>query len=269
MLLTGLVSVTFRQKTPEEVLNCVEAAGLEAIEWGGDIHVPAGDLAAARQVGNLTRARHLAIPTYGSYYRAGVPADEQKSPPFQAVLATAAELGAGGIRVWTHLVSSQKASADQWARTIEDLARIRDLAAAKGLLVYLEYHNNTLNDRDASTRRLLEAVDGIYTFWQPLNELTRDENIKTLAAARIRLAHLHVFSDQGSSCLLETGEQDWQTYFGLLPEQDSLPARPDQPRCLMIEFVKDQSEDSLLADARTLRAWIRSRTGMKSPDPGT
>ncbi len=135
--------------------------------------------------GKLTRARHLAIPTYGSYYRAGVPAGEQKSPPFQAVLATAAELGAGGIRsgrIWSRRKKRRRSMGENDRRPGQDPrpGRRKRPAGLPGI------HNNTLNDRDASTRRLLEAVDGIYTFWQPLNELTREENIKTLTTARNR-----------------------------------------------------------------------------------
>ena len=35
MLNTGLVSVTFRDKTPEEIISTVKQCGLEGIEWGG------------------------------------------------------------------------------------------------------------------------------------------------------------------------------------------------------------------------------------------
>jgi hypothetical protein len=44
MIRTGLVSVTFRQLSAEEIIKLVVCAGLEGIEWGGDIHVPHGDL---------------------------------------------------------------------------------------------------------------------------------------------------------------------------------------------------------------------------------
>ena len=41
---TGMTSVTFRKKSAEDVIAIVKEAGLDGIEWGGDIHVPAGDL---------------------------------------------------------------------------------------------------------------------------------------------------------------------------------------------------------------------------------
>ncbi len=39
----GLVSVTFRQLSPEEIVRVAREAGLTVIEWGGDVHVPPGD----------------------------------------------------------------------------------------------------------------------------------------------------------------------------------------------------------------------------------
>ncbi|MET0262082.1 MAG: sugar phosphate isomerase/epimerase, partial [Rariglobus sp.] len=71
MIYPGLVSVTFRKLSPNEVAGLVKKAGLKGIEWGGDIHVPHGDLARAREVRELTLEHGLKTAAYGSYYRAG------------------------------------------------------------------------------------------------------------------------------------------------------------------------------------------------------
>ena len=42
MIGSSLCSVTFRALTPEEVLELAARAELDAIEWGGDVHVPCG-----------------------------------------------------------------------------------------------------------------------------------------------------------------------------------------------------------------------------------
>ena len=44
----GLCSVTLRACSIEEVVAIAAGAGLECIEWGADVHVPPGDLEAAR-----------------------------------------------------------------------------------------------------------------------------------------------------------------------------------------------------------------------------
>ena len=69
MLIPGLVSVTFRQLAPREIVQLAAAAGLRGIEWGGDIHVPHGDLQAARAVRDITAAAGLQVLAYGSYFR--------------------------------------------------------------------------------------------------------------------------------------------------------------------------------------------------------
>ena len=50
-LKTGLTSVTFRRKTQEEIVALAAQAQLDGIEWGGDVHVPPGDLPAAKAAG--------------------------------------------------------------------------------------------------------------------------------------------------------------------------------------------------------------------------
>ena len=41
---TGLVSISFRGHTPEEILTAMAQAGLGCIEWGSDVHAPCGDV---------------------------------------------------------------------------------------------------------------------------------------------------------------------------------------------------------------------------------
>ena len=40
MIESGLVSITFRKLTVEKIIELVKEAGLQGIEWGGDVHVP-------------------------------------------------------------------------------------------------------------------------------------------------------------------------------------------------------------------------------------
>ena len=83
----GVVSVTFRKKTPEEVIDIVKKAGLTHIEWGGDVHVPHGDVETAKRVGELTRAAGLTVSSYGSYFK-----DPEADLQFEDVLASAVAL---------------------------------------------------------------------------------------------------------------------------------------------------------------------------------
>jgi 3-dehydroshikimate dehydratase len=99
---SGLCSVTFRESSVDEVIALAVSAGLESIEWGGDVHVPPGDTDIARSVGERTRAAGLDVASLGSYYRCDDAGD------FASTLSSAAALGAPRIRVW----AGEKTSAD-------------------------------------------------------------------------------------------------------------------------------------------------------------
>ena len=69
MLIPGLVSISFRNLCPEEIIDITKESGLLGIEWGGDLHVPHGDVPVAAEVGSKTREAGLEVSSYGSYYR--------------------------------------------------------------------------------------------------------------------------------------------------------------------------------------------------------
>ena len=85
MIRGGLVSVTFRALSAGEIVDLVARAGLTGIEWGGDVHVPHGDVACAREVYQRTVDAGLTVCSYGSYYRVG----SGEPPAFEAVIESA------------------------------------------------------------------------------------------------------------------------------------------------------------------------------------
>ena len=254
MILPGLVSVTFRALPPEQVAALVQRAGLAALEWGGDIHVPHGDLPAARRVRALTADCGLRTAAYGSYYRAG----HGEPCPFETVLETALELGAPLIRIWAGKLGSAEASPQQRARVAEDSQRCAELAARAGLRVAFEFHGGTLTDTPESARALLEqaAHPALGCGWQPPKGAARAEALAGLAAVRPWLAHLHVFHWQlaGSPpevqrLPLAEGEADWRAYL-------AAAAQDGRERCALLEFVRGDDPDQFLRDAAALRAML-------------
>ena len=77
MLYPGLVSITYRQCSPEQIIALCRDNNLSAVEWGGDVHVPHGDLETAVKVAGMTRAAGLCMPSYGTYYKAGAYGDRK------------------------------------------------------------------------------------------------------------------------------------------------------------------------------------------------
>jgi 3-dehydroshikimate dehydratase len=167
MIKIGLCSVTFRKLSVEQVIDLCLQAGLEGIEWGGDIHVPSGNDARAAEVAALTEQANLDIVSYGSYYRLGP--DEKENVPFEDVLETAVRLKAPAVRVWAGRKGSEETGEKERAEIVRDGQRIVALAEQKGVTVNIEYHGNTLTDTPASADRLMKEIDhpNMRLYWQP------------------------------------------------------------------------------------------------------
>jgi sugar phosphate isomerase/epimerase len=244
MITPGLVSVSFRKLTPTEIIALVKQAGLAGIEWGGDIHVPHGDVARAKEVRQQTRDASLAVIAYGSYYRL----DGQK---FEAVLESAVALGAPVIRVWAGGIGSEKATTEQRAAIIADSRRIGDLAAKAGIKIAYEYHAGTLTDTDASARQLLREVNhpNVYSLWQPRIDDDVATNVQNLRGVLPQLVNLHVYhwtANPKERRPLAEGAADWRQYFSVLTGDHAA----------LLEFVVNDDPQNFLRDAATLLSVI-------------
>jgi len=244
MTTTGIVSVTFRQLSPDEIIELTRKAGLTGIEWGGDIHVPMEEYYNARMVGDRTREAGLRVLSYGSYYRAG-----QEDDTFPLILNTAKALGAPHIRIWAGSVGSEACDEDLRRRITEDCIRVRNMAADEGIRVSTEFHGNTLTDNPASALRLIEE-SGISTYWQPNQYRDAQYNVESLRAVLPHVTGVHVFHWVGDTWLpLDQGKLAWEPWLSLLKE-----GAPDAP--LMMEFVPGHSPKRFSRDAVTLRSWL-------------
>lgn len=252
MIHSGLVSITFRKLSPAEIVALVRKAGLTGIEWGGDVHVPHGDIGRAREVRAMTQEAGLRVAAYGSYYRAGW--SETNGLPFKQVLDSAVELGAPTIRVWPGTKGS--ADVDEAGRraVVEDLRRIAEMAAQVGLTISTEFHGGTLTDTNESARRLLDEVGhrALFTCWQPHNGEGTAECVEGLRAVLPRVSNVHVFHWWPTAAErhpLADGVARWAEFWR---ELKSLSGE----RFAMLEFVQGDSGDAFLRDAATLRSWL-------------
>jgi sugar phosphate isomerase/epimerase len=258
MLIPGLVSVTFRQLAPEEILSLATRAGLRSIEWGGDVHVPHGDTARARDVRSLTESAGLTCCSYASYYRLAHP--DPVNPPFERVLDTAIALGTPLIRVWAGTLGSADAAPAHRAQVAADARRVCDLAQAAGVRVALEYHTRTLTDTNESAQLLLReaAHPNLDLLWQPTPGMDPAARLAGLRLALPRLANLHVYHYTGAAYapLAELADE-WRKYFA------AARTTGRDHHCLL-EFVRDDSPEAFLEDAATL---VRLLNEPHAPSP--
>ncbi len=250
MLSTGLVSISFRKLKTDEIIELVKKAGLNGIEWGGDIHVPHGDLKIAQEVGDVTRKAGLQVASYGSYYRVG--ANENAEKAFKDVLLSASALNAPTIRVWAGNVGSASADEEIWTKIVEESRFIADMAQEQGISVSYEYHGNTLTDTTDSALRLLQEVNhpNIYTYWQPPIDLDFDDRINGLKVVEPWLSHIHAFHWVNREKLeLAKGENEWRRYLDEISKFTG-------DRYVMLEFVRNDSPEQFLEDAETLKRLV-------------
>ncbi len=259
-LVPALCSVTFRGLAPSAIIDLAASAGIAAVEWGADIHVPPGDLAAARNARALTEGRGLRIASYGSYWR---PGDRRGDA---VLVETAANLGAGNIRIWPGFPGrdSDDYTADERRAVADDIRAVATAAAAAGITLGLEYHPKTLTDRLDSAAALLTEIDhpNVFTYWQPRPglplEIARAE-VKTLAAD---ISHLHVFQWDAAATRypLAQGREYWRAIL-----DDLQPGRWQGERYAMIEFVAGDDAAQFRDDAGELLRMLDGTAGAATP----
>jgi len=247
----GIVSVTFRKRTPKQIIDLCTQAGVKAIEWGGDVHVPHGEIETAREVAALTSEAGLEVAAYGSYYR--TVESEEAGLSFASVLETAEALGAPNIRVWPGEKSPQEAS-PAYRRAVADTLRdAAEAAASRGIGLSLEFHRKTLTETLDSARALLEAVKhpNLKTLWQPTIGWSFDQQLASLRGIRPWLNYFHVYTwmqnEKGETVRLPLafGKDQWKAFLA-----------EGQPPHALIEFVKYDLPEQFLADAPVLKEWL-------------
>lgn len=249
MIKTGLVSVTFRKLSPEEIIKLVVQAGLDGIEWGGDIHVPHGDVKKALDIGKKTREAGISVASYGSYYYLGC----ENELPFEKVLESALALEAPVIRVWAGKKASAAADQAHWEMAVAESRRIAEMALKQGVKIAYEYHPNTLTDTRETVLRLLKETNhsNIYSYWQRPSELSREECLESINEIYQWLNNIHVYYYEGNNRKpLSEGIDEWKEFLKEIGKSGT-------DRYLMIEFVADNSPEQFLEDARALKEIVR------------
>jgi sugar phosphate isomerase/epimerase len=245
----GICSVTLRVLDVDGVLRVATDAGLRCVEWGGDVHVPAGDLAKARRVRRDCANAGIAIASYGSYYRAGT----NPEAAGQAALDTAAELGAARVRVWAGSIPSAAATEEERAGVTAALARLAAQAADRGLAIALEYHGDTLTDDRVSALRLLRDADSrhLSLYWQPPLDLPDEAAVADALAIMPHASALHVFSwfPGQTRRELHFRQAMWQPVIAAAAAAGISDA--------LLEFVPGDDPALVAREAGTLSEWIR------------
>ena len=246
--MNGMTSVTFRKKSVEEVIEITTKAGLDGIEWGGDVHVPAGELLKAKEIANKTKEAGLKVLSYGSYHTLL----QNDVNDFKKVLKTANMMETDCMRIWAGKVDINKVTSEEFIKASQELKEICKIAYEEGIFISLEKHRKTLTHTTESTLRLLELTDceNLRTYWQPSLELSVEENCKSIRLLKPYISNIHVFkwNYMKERFLLSEGKE-WPLYISELKADLNI-------KSFILEFVKDDSDEAFLKDAATLKKWL-------------
>jgi sugar phosphate isomerase/epimerase len=245
MFISGVVSVSFRPNSVEEIINAAKNANLSLIEWGSDVHSPAGDTLLAEKIKAESEKSGIKTPTYGSYFRVGVTPNEE----FPKYLESAKALGASVIRIWAYK-SIKATEGEEWEKVVADAKEITKMAEPYGIRVCLECHNGSITEDYKTALAFLKAVNhelfGMY--WQPNQLKSLEYNIEAATALAPFVSCLHMFHivDNVKQPLTE-GISDWRKYLAIIKEckgESNIPA--------YLEFMPDDKIETLAREAKTL-----------------
>ena len=238
----GLVSISFRQHTPEEILPAVKAAGLSCIEWGSDVHAPCTDEPRLYEIARLQKEYGIACCSYGTYFRLGVTPIEE----LPRYIHAAKILGTDILRLWCGNRNPEDYTPDEAASLLAECKAAAALAEAAHVTLCLECHMNTFTNDVRHALWLMEQTGSPHfrMYWQPHQFKTPEENMHYARVIAPYTKNIHVFNWSGHDKYpLGEAADLWRSYLAYFP----------CPSALLLEFMPDGQLKTLPMEAKALK----------------
>ena len=245
MFYAGLVSVSFRKLSPEEIVRVAVAAGLKYIEWGSDVHAPYTEQDRLQEIKQLQTDYGVRCCSYGTYFRLGITPMEELSGYIRA----AKLLGTNILRLWAGNQSPWLLSEEEKHALVAQCCEAAKLAEEEEVILCLECHRNTYTETKEAARELMEEVNSpaFIMYWQPHSTRTQEENIEYTRMLREYTTHIHTFYWKGSEKYsLAAGIEEWRTYLREFSGNHKA----------LLEFMPDGKIESLCYETEILREII-------------
>lgn len=238
----GLVSVSFRQHTPREILEAMQKEGLSCIEWGSDVHAPYDDTERLREISELQKEYGIRCCSYGTYFRLG----ETPTSELEGYIAVAKLLGTDILRLWCGTRCGAEYSDREKREFAELCGEAERLASREGVTLCMECHKRTFTQSPEDAIFLMKEINSPHfrMYWQPFQWQTVEENLAYAEKISPFTHHIHVFQWKDKQRFsLKDGIEEWQKYL----------SRFSTPRTLLLEFMPDDELSSLTTEVRALR----------------
>ena len=243
MFKTGVVSVSFRKLSVDEVISYTKKSGLKAIEWGSDVHAPYVDMERIEYIAKAQKEAGLYCPSYGTYFKLG----EHDTEELHGYIAAAKVLGTNVLRLWCGNKNHADLTAEERELVISESKKAAKIAEEEGAVLCMECHNNSFTNTLEGALDLMKSVNSpaFRMYWQPNSKGGVEGNIEYAKAIAPYTNTIHVFYyEEGKKHPLADGIGDWEKYLACF----------DGSQHLLLEFMPDGSPESLAGEAKTLNA---------------
>ena len=238
----GLVSVSFRNHTPENILSAMRDAGLSVIEWGSDVHAPAYDREKLLEIAELQKKYGIECSSYGTYFEFG----KNSLDELPAYIEAAKILGTDILRLWCGNKSGYNMTDGEREELFALCKAAAKVAEESGVTLCMERHEKSFTERGEDALLLMNTVNSpsFRMYWQPALALSPEENVELAKMLSPFTENIHVFNyhDGARHTLFEVVDT-WRAY---LREFST-------PRTLLMEFLPDNRLETLKTEADALR----------------
>lgn len=238
----GLVSVSFRNLTPQKIIKEAKKAGLSCIEWGSDIHAPCDDIEKLREIAKMQKKNGIFCCSYGTYFRLG----SDNTDELIKYINAARILGTDILRVWCGNKATDKYTAAEEKTLFDDCRRAAAIAEEHGVTLCMECHNGTYTHYKEGAIKLMKEINSpsFRMYWQPNQFVTEEENIKYARLLSSFTKNIHIFNWTEKARLpLCEAESLWKLYLSYF----------NGSQTLLLEFMPDDSIDSLPTETEALK----------------
>ena len=245
MLTPGLVSVSFRSLSFEEIIRIAKEAGLKGIEWGSDVHAPYTDTKRLDAIREAGEKAGIACCSYGTYFRLGVTPMEELG----GYIAAAKRLGTDILRLWCGDKSTALYTEEEKAALFAACQEAAQIAGKENVILCMECHPNTFTEELCGALELMETVasPNFRMYWQPNQHRTEEEKNEYARMIAPYAMHLHVYNWCKTDAFpLREGIAKWKRYLENFAGD----------RMLLLEFMPHHLPEELNAEADALREII-------------
>ena len=243
----GLVSVSFRNLAPVDIIKTAKNANLTAIEWGSDVHAPCNDRQKLEEIARLQKEYDISCSSYGTYFKLGVTPIEE----LEGYINSAKILGTNLLRIWCYNKNGNDMNKEERQNLLAESIKATEIAKKHGAVLCLECHKNSFTEKLEDALWLIETVnsENFKTYWQPFQWQLENENLIYAKGISKHTKHIHVFNWKDSLKLpLSLAITEWKDYLKNF----------STPKTLLLEFMPNDKVEEVLTEANSLREIIEN-----------